>query len=146
MVDAVVRETTDLPTDGVEFAVGNVPGLEWPRLRCFFYFRHEDPTVPEVGRIQSWSMQDLREVWYNMNKSYSRAASRVAISQLMNEINILGEPLRAEERFGLLVSNKTVAYGVQEEVHAGKEEMLEEGFEQILRIIMMENSGVYASY
>ena len=136
-----VREIADLPTEGVEFAVDNVPGHEFPCLRCFFFFKHEDPAQPGFGRIQSWTMEDLRELWYTLDKDYSRAASRVAISQLLNEINFLREPLRAEERFGILVANQATAQELLEKMHAGNEGSLEQRFEQILRLIVMKSGG-----
>jgi len=76
-----------------------------------------------------------------MDKNYSRAASRVAISQLLSEINILREPLRAEKRFKLLVSSRDMAQPLRGEVEAGSEELLEHRFEGVLRSIMMENGG-----
>ena len=141
MTDAIVREIANVPMSEIEYAAVNPPGLEIPRLRCFFFFRGEDPTKPDLGRFQTWSPKDLRERWYDMDKNYSRAASRVAISQLLSEINILREPLRAEKRFKLLVSSRDMAQPLRGEVEAGSEELLEHRFEGVLRSIMMENGG-----
>jgi len=52
-----------------------------------------------------------------MDKDYSRAASRVANSQLKGEINFLRESPRAEERFGLLVSGQEIAQVLLGTVH-----------------------------
>ena len=142
MTYAVIRETENFPTEDVlEHAVISPPGLELPRLRCYLSFKHEDSTKPDYGRVQAWCLDDLRELWYNMDKDYSRAASRVAISQLMHEINILREPLRAEERFRLLACSHAMAQALPGRVKASSEESLEQRFERTLRSIMMENSG-----
>jgi len=138
VTNAFVGETKHLtPENILEHAVISPPGLELPRLRCYLRFKHEDPTKPDYGRVQAWCLEDLRELWYDMDKAYSRAASRVAISQLLNEVNILREPLQAEERFDLLVSNQAMVRALLEKVHAG-EGSLEE---RILRLIMTENDG-----
>jgi len=136
----VIRDTVNLPTEGIEHAVVNPPDLELPRFRCYLFFKREDPTRQEYGRVQSWCMQDLRKFWYSMDKDYSRAASRVAISQLNGEINFLREPPRAEERFKLLVSDQAIAQALLGTVHAG-EGSSEQRFERILRLIMIENGG-----
>jgi len=136
----VVKDTTNFPTEGIEHAVINPPDLELPRFRCYLFFKHEDPTKQDYGRVQSWCMQDLRKFWYDMDKDYSRAASRVAISQLKDEINVLREPTQAEERFRLLVSDQAIAQALLGTVHAG-EGSLEQRFERILRLIMIENGG-----
>jgi len=87
-------------------------------------------------------MPDLRELWYNVDKSYSLAASRVAISQLVDEINVLRDPLQAEKRFRLLVSSRDMAQPLREKaVEAGDEESLEHRFEGILRLSMMKSGG-----
>ena len=44
-------------------------------------------------------MRNPRESYYDMDKEYSRVASRLAIPQLINEINVLKDPQQAEERF-----------------------------------------------
>ena len=141
MTNAAIRETANLPTEGIEHAVVNPPGVDLPRLRCFLLFKHEDPAEQNFGRVQSWCMEDLRESWYDLDKDYSRAASRVAIPQLLGEINILRDPLRAEERFGLLVSNQAFAQALLGKFEAGSEQSLEQRFERILRLIMMEHCG-----
>jgi len=115
-------------------------GLELPRLRCYLFFSHEDPTKPMKCRVDAWCLDDLRELWYEMDKDYSRAASRVAISQLTDEINILREPPRAKQRFRLLVSSQDMAEPLRENaVEEGREETLEHRFEQILRFSMMKS-------
>jgi len=75
-----------------------------------------------------------------MDKDYSRAASRVAISQLKEEINILRDPPQAEERLGLLASDQQFAQILLWTARAG-EGSLEQRFERILRLIMIENGG-----
>jgi len=135
-----IKETTDLPTEGIAHAVINPPDLELPRFRCYLFFKYEDPTRQHYGRVQSWCMQDLRKFWYTMDKDYSRAASRVAISQLKDEINFLRDPTQAVERFRILVSDQEIAKAFLGTVHAGTGSA-EERFERILRLIMIENGG-----
>jgi len=76
-----------------------------------------------------------------MDKDYSRVASRVAISQLLDEINILRDPLQAEERFMLLVSSQDIAQSFRREVEGASEELVELCFERIICLVMMENGG-----
>jgi len=114
--------------------------LKMTRLRCFFFFKDYDPTKPDRARSQTWSLKGLRERWYDMDKTYSRAASRVAISQLVDEINILRDPLLAEERCDLLLSSQAMVQALLVQADAG-EGSLEQRFEKILRLIMVENGG-----
>ena len=139
MIDAGIRESPDLPADSIEHAVANPPALELPLFRYYLFFKHEDSTKPDYCRVQSWCLEGLRELW-KMHKDYSRAVSRVAISQLMREINVLREPLQAEEGFRLLVPDP-VAQSLLGMADFGSEGSLEQCFEQIIRLIMRENGG-----
>jgi len=142
VTDAFIGEAGHLlPENIVERTEISPPGLELPRLRCYLRFKHEDSIESDYGRFQAWCIEDLRELWYNMDKAYSRAASRVAISQLMNEINVVREPLRAEEKFQLLVTNQAMVQALLDRVRAGSEGSLEQRFGELLRLIMMENGG-----
>ena len=47
-------------------------------------------------------MENLQETYYNMDKERSRAVSRLAIPQLMKEINVLRDPQQAGVRFKLM--------------------------------------------
>ena len=76
------------------------PGMS--RLRCFFFFKYGDLSELCYARSRMWWMENLQELCYEMDKEYSRAASRRAIPQLMNEINFLRDPKQAEERLRLL--------------------------------------------
>ena len=76
------------------------PGMS--RLRCFFFFRYRGPDKGFYSRGREWWMKNLQGLCYDKDKEYSRAASRIAIPQLMNEINFLRDPKQAEERFRLL--------------------------------------------
>ena len=75
------------------------PGLE--RLRCFFCFTYEDPQLVHT-RSRTWWIENIRELYYDMDKEYSRVASTLAIPRLVNEINVLRDPQRAVERFRLI--------------------------------------------
>jgi len=77
------------------------PDPELPRLRCFLFFKDEDPTKSHSHHIraQTWSMANLRELRDHIDKEYSRVASNLAIPLLLKEINIQGEPKLAEQRF-----------------------------------------------
>ena len=121
MVNAVIEETEHLATEGMlEHAVISPAGLALPSLRCFL-FKDEDPTKQNHGRFQVRCSEGLRELWYNMDKDYSRVASRMAISQLFDEINVLREPLRAEQTFRLMVIDKAITSKFLGIVVAGNE-------------------------
>lgn len=137
----VIRETANLPISDIEHAVVSPPGLDLPRFRCCLFFKYEDPTKEEYSQVQSWCMQDFREFWYSVDKDYSRVAARAAISQLKDEINILRDPSRAEERFKLLISDPAIAQALLGTVHTSNEGSSEQLFERILRSIMIENGG-----
>jgi len=51
-----------------------------------------------------WWMENIREVYYNMDKEYSRVNSRLALPRLVTEMNILRDPQQAVERFRLISS------------------------------------------
>ena len=122
MVNAVIKETEHLATEGMlEHAVISPAGLALPGLRRFLFFKDEDPTKQNHGRFQVWCSEGLRELWYNMDKDYSRVASRMAISQLFDEINVLREPLRAKQTFRLMVIDKAIASKFLGTVVAGNE-------------------------
>jgi len=87
----------------------NPPGLEWPRLRCFCFFKDdEDPTKPDLIRVLGWSLPGLRVEYYHLDKEYSRTVSQQAIPQLLNEINVLRDPEQAPLRFRSVASKPEV--------------------------------------
>ena len=88
---------TDVETDPPR------PGMS--RLRCFFFFKYGGPDESCYARSRGWWMKNLQGLCYDMDKEYSRTTSRLAIPQLMNEINFLRDPQQAEERF------KRMAFG-----------------------------------
>jgi len=81
------------------------PNLEWPRLRCYFFFPSEGPTKSNEIWAQSWCIPKLRELYYDVDKECSRKASRLALPQLMNEINVIREPRQAVQRFKIMALN-----------------------------------------
>ena len=79
--------------------VSDLPGPDMPRLRCVFLFESANPDESIYVRAYGWWMENLREHYFEMDKEYSRMTSMLAIPQLVNEINFLGNPKQAEERF-----------------------------------------------
>ena len=65
-----------------------------PRLRCIVFVKDkDDPTRTERVRVHSRCVPNLRELRDTINKNYSRrAASKLAIPLLLNEINVMKEP------------------------------------------------------
>jgi len=78
------------------------PDTKWPHLRCFFFFKGNSTKSDHV-QVLGWSVPCLRVLHYNLDKEYSRRISRLAIPQLLDEINVLREPQQAVERFRSLV-------------------------------------------
>lgn len=59
-----------------------------------------------------------------MDKEHSHVTSRLAIPQLMNEINFLGNPKQAEERFKLMAFGSDISGTSTEKVEEDNEELL----------------------
>jgi len=89
----------------LERAVANPPGYsEWPRLRCLVFIKDKtDPTQMERARVHSWCAGNLREVYSDLNKDYSRAAAKQAIPLLVREINESKNPEEVVRKFQLMV-------------------------------------------
>jgi len=101
VVDRVANMANAIPSIKSAAELTNPPGPGFSRLRCFFFFKYEDPALFH-SRCRTWWMEDLQGQCYDMDKEYSRRASALAIPQLTNEINILRDPQQAEERFKLM--------------------------------------------
>ena len=57
----------------------------------------------ERARVHSWCVANLREVYSDLDKDYSRAAAKQAIPLLVREINELRKPEEAVRKFQLMV-------------------------------------------
>ena len=95
------------------------PGMS--RLRCFFFFRYGNPAKSCYARSRSWWMKNLRGLCYDVDKEYSLEASRLAIPQLMNEMNILRVPQQAEERLRLVAFGSEISWTPMEKVEENEE-------------------------
>ena len=119
--------------------------LEWPRLRCFLFFKDEDPTKRDHHiRAQTWCLTNLRDLCYEMDKGYSQAASKIAIPQLVNEINVFGEPQKAELRFKSMVSDPELYHILMkkaEKDYKDHKDPLEKKFERVLHVDDEGNRG-----
>lgn len=131
MVHAQIEETARMVKLAPEFkdAAATPPDLEWPRLRCFFCFKNDGPVKLDQARVQAWCLTNLREVCYGMDKEHSRAISRLAIPQLLNEINVLGQPRQAEKRFKYMVLDPDLHRKTTEKADKDNEQPLEKRFE-----------------
>ena len=96
----------------------NSPGPGLSHFRCFFFFTYEDPELIHT-RSRIWWLENIREVYYNMDKEYSRANSALAIPRLVTEMNILRDPQQALERFRRIASGPGLSGRPTEE--AGKD-------------------------
>lgn len=120
----------------------NPPDLDWPRLRCFCFFRDNDVTKPDFMRVLGWCLPGLR-VWYNLDKEYSRTASQLAIPQLLNEINVLRDPQQAAQRFRSVVAKPGIYMAsLLRAADDNDEEPLEQYLERICRIPLPNQNGV----
>jgi len=105
MIDAGLKRIADLLAirPDIQYTVDSPPdGL--PRLRCYFFFKDEHPAKFFHVRAQVWGMPYLRERC-DEDKECSRRAAKLAIPLLLKEINVLGQPQQAEQRFIILASN-----------------------------------------
>lgn len=89
----------------LERAVANPPGYsERPRLRCLVFIKDKnDPTQMERARVHSWCAGNLREVYFDLDKDYSRAAAEQTIPFLVREINGSRNPKEVARKFQLMV-------------------------------------------
>ena len=143
VTEAFVRETAMVSKDmvDVEHVIANPPSLEWPRLRCFLFFGDEDPTKPCHGRIEAWCAPGLQDM-YNMDKDASRSASRLAISHLLEEINVLRKPQQTGETLKLKVALGKVFPGLPVEVlRRDNEEPTEQYLNRIIKLNLRKSDG-----
>jgi len=86
-VDASIKRIADLVElmPDIQFAATNPPDVKLPHLRCFFFF--------------------------DVDKEHSRKASRLAIPQLLEEINVLKQPQQAEQTFVVMALDPDLFYG-----------------------------------
>lgn len=138
-----IEETENLikAVPDLKDATVNPPDLEWSRLRCFLLFKDEDPTKSGHVRVRVWCLANLQELWYGMDKERSRAASRLAIPQLLKEINVLREPGTAEQRFRFMILNPGLFRTLMMEPEDDHEEPLEQYFGRILYVADGEGGG-----
>ena len=101
----------------------NPPAPGMSRLRCFFCFTYEDPELVHT-RSRIWWMENLRELYYNMDKEYSRVNSRLALPRLVTEMNVLRDPKQALERFRLIASGPGLSGTSTGQAEKGDEEKL----------------------
>jgi len=86
-----------------DYRMVNPPDSEWPRLSCFFSFER-DFTKPVHSQAIGWGVPWRQlALYYNMDKEFSRTASRLAIPQLQDQINVVRDPQHAEEMFKSVV-------------------------------------------
>lgn len=112
----------------------NPTDTELSRLRCFLFFEDEDDTKPRRGRIETWCTGVLQEM-YDLDKEISRKLSTLAIPQLLNEINYLRQPRKAEKRFKFKTAlGPCLTPGSPVEiVDCGDDESIEDYIKRILR-------------
>ena len=94
------------------------PGMS--RLRCFFFFTYDGYDKGGYARSRAWWEENLRGLYYDMDKEHSRTVSGLAIPQLMNEINFLRDPQQAEQRLRLMAFGSDISWTPTEK--AGEDE------------------------
>ena len=83
-------------------------------------------------------------LYYSLDKEYSRKASGLAISQLLNEINVLREPQQAVRRFKFVVLNPGIYLASMLAAEVGdEEEPFEQYLERINRLPSAKEDGVF---
>ena len=98
------------------YAPASPPHPSLSRLRCIFFFNYPSATVEKYhARGETWWVMNLRELSYDMDKDYSRATSRLAIPELINEINVLQNPKQAAKRFGIMALDPDLSREPMEE-------------------------------
>ena len=100
------------------------PGPGLSRFRCFFFFTYDDPELVHT-RTRTWWIPNLQELYYDMDKEYSRANSKLALPRLVTEMNILRDPQQAAARFKLIASGPELSGTPMEEAEKDNEESLD---------------------
>jgi len=103
---AIIQETaTVLATiPPMEDVSVTPPNGEWARFRCFLFFKEQKGFAsPNLVETMTWNLPNPRELWYGLDKEYSRAVAIRAIPQLLIEINEVRKPQQAEEKFKSMV-------------------------------------------
>jgi len=100
--------------------------------------------APEAPKL--WSMRgDFKPVVANKeevvraHKEQSRTLFKLAIPQLLNEINIIGQPRQAAERFKYMILDPDLYRKLRKKADEGNELPLERQVERILRVADGEN-------
>ena len=103
-----------LPPDLTD-APASPPDPGSSRLQCFFIFECDSPGG-ELSQAQgtTWWATNLRELSCDMDKEHSRTVSRLAIPQLINEINVLRDPQQAAKRFGIMALDPDLSWASME--------------------------------
>ena len=110
VTEVTINRVADIVRIMPSFEDGPVPNPPAPglsRLRCYFFFEHEDPAVKLYHtKCRTWWRTYLKERCYDMDKEYSRVVSMLAVPQLMKEINILRDPQQAVGRFEIMALDR----------------------------------------
>ena len=125
----------------------NPPDMKWPRLRCFFFFKGGS-TKPDHVQSTGWCVPGLRVLYRSLDKEYSRVASRLAIPQLLDEINVLRDPQLATERFKSIVMNPDVLSASMRTAAAtagDEKEPFEQYLERLQHLPSTKEEGLFAS-
>jgi len=77
IIDPVADFIKLSPTLKDATAVPNPPGPGLSCLRSFFFFEQEDPALFTTNG-RTWWIENIREVYYSMDKEYSRVVSKLA--------------------------------------------------------------------
>ena len=134
MKDAYIEETANVLNAFRAYpdAAINLTDTTLPRLRCYLFFKEEDqaPNKPDCMRPLGGCVPSL-QMWYNMDKEYSRLSSMRAIPELMNEINIRRDPPMAEERFKDIIMEPYVSEAFMDVATTGNCELFEKHLDRL---------------
>ena len=133
MIEAKVKPCADVIKTFPLIAEGlktDSPG-RWPRIRCVISSRDKNrPARRDFVRICSWYNQNLREVYYGLDKRHSAAAATLAIPFLLDCVNNLKEPQLAEQEFVAMVCDPELIRILVETAGNATEETLRRLFKQ----------------
>ena len=124
MIRALIEPVADLveATPSIKDVETDPPSPGMSRLNCVFFFKYTVPTKLYYPQRRVWWVKNLQGVFYDMNREYSRVTSRLAIPQLVNEINVLRDPQQAKERFGLMAFSSETSWITAEKMYEDDKE------------------------
>ena len=140
LIDETANVLNNAPSGYDDSMAVNPPGMEWPRLRCYLFFKEDqDPTKSTFLRAIGWCQPHLQEVWYDLDKEWSSLAAKLTIPELLHEINIERDPQVAGETFKFMAEHPDASWALMDMEDAGDGYLSARDVERLTRLLEEQN-------